>query len=77
MSSTQALVDLEIIERQRLQVGEARIAGAEIVDRDPQPALPQPGEQVAGGAEILDQAAFGDLDGEPRRVEAGLARPAR
>ncbi len=48
------LVDLQIIERQRLQIGEARITGAEIVDSDPKPAFPKPGKQIGGGIQILD-----------------------
>ena len=40
-------VDLDRIERQRGQIGEARIAGAEIVDRDADARGAQPGEPAA------------------------------
>ena len=39
----QAAVDLDHVERQRRQVGKACIAGAEIVDRDPDARLAQGG----------------------------------
>ncbi len=58
-------VDLDRVERQRLEIGEARIARAEIVDRDAQAARAQLGEQVGCGGEVFHQPALGHLDGEP------------
>ena len=61
----QPLVDLEIVERQRLQIGKARIAGAEIVDGRAKAAAAQLGEQGGRAGKVLDQPAFGHLDGQP------------
>src|SRR3546814_7835950 len=62
---SQPLVDLERIERQRLEIREARIARPEIVDRDPQAGAAQRREQCGRRAEIVDQPRFGDLHRQP------------
>src|ERR1044072_8554795 len=69
----QPLAELEEIERQRLQISEARIAGAEIVDRGAQAAAAQLGEQRRGRRQILDPPALGDLDRQPLRGGGALA----
>jgi hypothetical protein len=63
----EALVDLDDVDVELLQVGQGRIAGAEIVD----------GDLDAGGAEVaqalghlgplVEQQAFGDLDDQAHR----------
>ena len=54
----------------RRQIGEAGIAGAEIVDRDAYARLAQP-RQPLGDRRLVDQQrAFGDFDRHPRRIHA-------
>src|ERR1700737_4569297 len=58
-------VDLDLVERESLQVAERGIARAEIVHRDPPAARLQPPDQCQAAVEILDQHAFGDFNFEP------------
>ena len=66
------LIDLEYIERQAFQIREAGIAGAEVVDRDPDPMLLELAQRGDGELGILRDRALGQLDLEPRRIDAGL-----
>ena len=43
-SADEAPVDLELIDRQPVQVLQRRVPGTEVVDRDPTPRLPEPGQ---------------------------------
>ena len=64
------LGDLERVQRQRVQVGQRRVAGAEVVERDLDAELAQLVEALhARGGQ---QLALGDLDHELGRVDAGL-----
>jgi hypothetical protein len=62
----EAAVDLDLVERERLEIGQRGVPGAEIVHRDADAERLQPSQQVEGAGEIADQHALGDLDLEPR-----------
>ena len=67
----EAAVDLDLVERETLQVAQRGIAGAEIVERDAHPdgaKLVQDGER---GLVVADQHRLGDLQFEPARRQAG------
>ena len=65
-------VDLDLVERERLQIGQRRIAAAEIVHRDAHAERLQPPQQRQPAVEIVDQHAFGDLELQPAGRKAGL-----
>ena len=67
-------VDLDLVERQALQVAEARVAGAEIVERDAHAEIADLVQEQARRARVLEQHRLGDFDLEPARVEAGFAQ---
>ena len=60
----EAAVDLELMDRQRAQVREARIAGSEVVERDTYPRFVERGECGDCVLGIGDQEALGDLERE-------------
>ena len=64
-------VDLDLVEREAAQIGERRVAGAEVVHRDAhaEPAQLMQRRQRVGL--VLQQHRFGDLEVEPARREAG------
>ena len=66
-------VDLERVDREVLQVRQARVAGAEIVDRHRKALLAQLLQHLADGVEIVQQARLGDLELDPRRLAARVA----
>src|SRR5262249_4499699 len=57
----EALVDLELVELEALQIGQAGIAGAEIDDREPHAEGLERIEAELDLVGIVDQHAFGDL----------------
>ena len=59
------LVDLQLVDRQTLEVGQRRIAGAEVVDRHADAHRTQAPQHVHGARGVGHQAAFGDLDHQP------------
>lgn len=68
----EGLVDLDLVERKRLQIGQRRIAGAKIVHGDAHAEIFQPAQDRHRAGEIADQHAFGDLQFQPRRRQTGL-----
>ena len=73
----EALVDLQHVHRQLLQVGEAGIAGAEVVDGDAVAGLAQRFEHGHGALRV-DQPTLGDLVDQLRgRHPGGLQRRLR
>ena len=83
-------VDLQRVDRQMPQVRQRRIAGPEVVDRDPHAEFAQFAKARDDGVGVADQHALGDLKDqqagrEARRRqrladaldEAGVAQPAR
>jgi hypothetical protein len=65
----QGLVDLELIQRQALEVGQRGVAGAEIVEREATPCACS-ARILAMTSSTLHQQAFGQLELEPARVGA-------
>src|SRR5206468_1217859 len=65
-------VDLELVERQSLQVSQAGIAGTKIVDRKLDPERTQFLQPVFGRFGIVDHYTFGNLEDDPRRRDLGL-----
>ena len=57
------------IDRKTTQVGQARIAGAEIVERDLYAHRVQAGQHLLGFGAVAHQARFGDLDLQTFGVE--------
>ena len=69
-------VDLELVDRQPVEVGQRAVAGAEVVDRDPHA---QGAELVEGGEHavlVADEHRLRDLEGEELRA-AGRSCAAR
>ena len=58
----EAAVDLDLGDRQRRQVGQRRIAGAEVVDRDLHADLVEPVQRRDHALQVLHQARLGDLE---------------
>src|SRR6266536_4012178 len=72
----EAAVDFEAVERERAQIEQARIAGAEVVQHQ---AHAERFEPAHGGRDLLDvaeQRAFGELELEPGAFESGFAENA-
>ena len=72
----EAAVDLELVEREAAQIEQARIAGAEIVERELHAERLQPPHRGLGAFDVAEQRAFGEFELEPRRIEAGLRQDA-
>ncbi len=71
----EGLVDLELVQRQPLQVRERRIAGAEIVDRQADAEIVQAIEVALGAVGIEHHGALGQLEGEQAaRLDLPFAR---
>ena len=68
----EALVDLDLVERRLLQIAERAVAGAEIVERQPDAELLQLGEGLVGAVAFGEEHALGDLELEPRGANARL-----
>src|SRR6516165_5020948 len=66
-----AAVDLDLVEREALQIAERGIAGAEIVERDAYPDRTQLMQDRKGGLIVADQNRFGDLDLQSVRLQGG------
>jgi hypothetical protein len=67
-------VDLELVQRKALKIGEGRIARPEIVERGSDAQLPQAFQDARRLLEIADQDPLGDLElekvrGKPRVLE--------
>src|SRR6185312_6133240 len=65
------LIDLDLVERKTVQIGETRIGGAEIVERDFHADLVELAQVGAGAPRVLQQRRLGDLDLEPVRRKIG------
>ena len=63
------LVDLELVQRQALQVRERRVAGAEVVDRQADPEIVQPEQVSPRAVGIVHDRGLGELEGEPGRID--------
>src|SRR3954447_8261220 len=65
-------VDLDLVERKRLQIAQGGIAATEVVHGYPNAKRLKPPQQREATIEIVDQHALGDLQFEPARRESGL-----
>ncbi|MNQ72581.1 hypothetical protein D3C85_872890 [compost metagenome] len=74
----EALVDFQVIDLERLQVSQAGMAGAEVVDGNQYAQRTQVFEQLAGSGGGLDQFAFGQLQhqGDAARWKCAEELPA-
>src|SRR5438270_13758438 len=61
----EAAVDLELVEREALQIAQRRIAGAEIVERNAHAERAQGMEQPQRGVAAIEEDRFSDFDLEP------------
>jgi hypothetical protein len=57
----EALVDLDLVERKSLQIGERGIADAEVIHGDAHAQRFQPAQNRDRAGKIVDQHAFGDF----------------
>src|SRR5262250_2194971 len=69
-------IDLELVEWKAPQIKQARIAGAEIVERKAHADAFEPQHRQFRALEIAEQGGFGELKFEPVGLEAGLAENA-
>src|SRR2546427_11929136 len=72
----EAAVDFELVERERAQIQQARVAGAEIVEREAHPARPQLAHRRLRLLDVAQQCAFRELELETRTLEPGLVENA-
>src|SRR6185436_5057120 len=63
-------IDLELVEGQGLEVGERGVAGAEIIQRYPEPHLTQRIQLLDGFAEVIEQRRFRDLQRQATGIGA-------
>src|SRR5688500_5545756 len=76
-AADEALVDLDLVERRVAQMAEARAAGAEIVERDPDADRPQPSEHLLGRSAIGEEHLLADLELEPLGLDSGDRKSTR
>src|SRR6516165_10236326 len=69
-------IDLELVERKTPQIKQARIAGAEIIERKTHADAFEPQHREFRALEIAEQRAFGEFEFEPVGRKAGLAENA-
>ena len=73
---TKLEIDLELVEREAPQIEQARIAGAEIVEREAHANGFEAKHRQFRGVEIAQERALGELKLEPVGVEIGLGEDA-
>ena len=73
----EALVDLDALHRELLDVAERGIAGAKIVDRDRNAEAVELAQIVCDRVYVLHHDIFGQFQLEAARIEAGLRKDAR
>src|SRR5438445_441617 len=59
-----------------LEIRQARIAGAEIVHRNPRPRVPQVAQRARRTFRIAHEQRFGELELDQRRIDAGFPQNA-
>src|SRR5665647_2063292 len=70
--ANKSAVNLDLIERERMQIGQGRIPGSEIIQCDPHAERLEPSENRYRARKIVNQYALGDFKFETSRSEAGL-----
>ena len=68
----EGLVDLDLVERKRLQIRQGGISRAEIVHRDAHSERLEPPQDRDRAREILHQDPLGDLEFQPARRQPGF-----
>src|SRR6202140_5638777 len=58
-------MDLDLVERKRLQIGERRITGPEIIHGDTNAEVLEAAQERYRAREVIDQHAFGDFQLQP------------
>ena len=66
------LIDLDLVEGERLEIGQRGVSGAEVVHGDPHAERLEPAQDRNGAGEILHQHAFGDFQLQATRRESGF-----
>src|SRR5215469_3030463 len=61
----EAAVDLELVERERAQIEQARIAGTEVIEREAHPQRFELLHRRGGILDVADERAFGELELKP------------
>src|SRR6185312_17532740 len=64
-------VDLQDVDREAPQVGQRRVAGAEVVDGQPHPERLQLFQAGDGRFDVVDQQRLGELQGQAATGQAG------
>src|SRR4029078_5296456 len=75
--ATEALLDLDLVERRLLQIAERGIARAEIVERQADAEGFEARKGLVGGIALGEENDIGDLKLEAGGAEAGLLEVAR
>src|SRR3954471_12885517 len=66
----EGLVDLERVDREAPQVAQRRVAGAEVVEGQPDPEVLEQLDLAGRLRGVLREQRFGDLEREQRRLQA-------
>src|SRR6185437_7942642 len=72
----EGVIDLELVERQAPQVAQARVAGAEVIDRNAHPESGQAAEDFDRSLRVVHNRALGQLQLEEAGLEACLMQRA-
>ncbi len=75
-STDEVAIDLEIVEREMLQVIERAKAGAEIVQREAATPAPQLRHERLGLVDVANRRRFGQLEDQTRGVDARVGERA-
>lgn len=67
-------VDHEVVRVEILEIGQRRVAGAEVVDGDLNPDVPECLQLGVDQRLRIQPEAFGDLDYDPELVQADVAK---
>ena len=65
-------IDLDLVEGEGVQIGQRRIAGAEVVQRNLHAERLEPAQDRHRAGEVVDQHALGYFQLQPRRRQPGL-----
>jgi len=67
-------VDLHRVHRKRREIPERRVPGAEVIDRNDEPELPDDPDRSEGPLRRAHEGRLGDLEVEPLRARARVAQ---
>src|SRR5437763_6926378 len=67
-------VDLDGVDRERLQMPQRGVAGAEIVERDATPGLAQRADKARGLFNVVERRGLGNLDDDAARDFGAVAQ---